>query len=51
MINYQPLIDRWRDSELDRWAQVLEQQIDSGLSQKRYGDLARWLLRGWKSPE
>ena len=43
MINYQPLINRWRDSELDRWAQVLEQQIDSGLSQERYGDLARWL--------
>ena len=43
MINYQPLIRRWRDSELDRWAQVLEQQIDSGLNQERYGDLARWL--------
>ena len=43
MINYQPLINRWRDGEMDRWAQVLEQQIDSGLSQKRYGDLARWL--------
>ena len=43
MINYQPLIDRWRDSELDRWAQVLEQQIDNGLSQERHGDLQRWL--------
>ena len=43
MINYQPLIDRWRDSELDRWAQVLEQQIDKGLSQERHGDLQRWL--------
>ena len=43
MINYQPLIDRWRDSELDRWAQVLEQQIDNGLSQERHGDLPRWL--------
>ena len=43
MINYQPLIDRWRDSELDRWAQVLEQQIDNGLSQERHGHLQRWL--------
>ena len=43
MINYQPLIDHWRDSELDRWAQVLEQQIDNGLSQERHGDLQRWL--------
>lgn len=43
MINYQPLIARWRDSELERWAQVLEQQIDRGLSHKRYGDLAGWL--------
>ncbi len=43
MINYQPLIMHWRDGELDRWAQVLEQQIDRGLSQKRYGDLAGWL--------
>ena len=43
MINYQPLIERWQDSELERWAQVLEQQIDRGLSHKRYGDLAGWL--------
>ena len=43
MIDYQPLIDHWRDSELDRWAQVLEQQIDNGLSQERHGDLQRWL--------
>jgi tRNA (mo5U34)-methyltransferase len=43
MIDYQPLIDRWRESELDRWAQQLEQQIARGLSQERYGDLSRWL--------
>lgn len=42
-MDYQPLIARWRDSELDRWAQQLEQQIANGLSRKRYGDLARWL--------
>ncbi|MCB1690131.1 MAG: tRNA 5-methoxyuridine(34)/uridine 5-oxyacetic acid(34) synthase CmoB [Halioglobus sp.] len=42
-MDYQPLIARWRGSELDRWAQQLEQQIGKGLDQKRYGDLARWL--------
>jgi tRNA (mo5U34)-methyltransferase len=43
MIDYQPLIARWRDGELDRWAQVLEEQVKAGLSQERYGDLPRWL--------
>ncbi|RLA55284.1 MAG: tRNA 5-methoxyuridine(34)/uridine 5-oxyacetic acid(34) synthase CmoB [Gammaproteobacteria bacterium] len=43
MIDYHPLIKRWHGSELDRWAQILEQQIARGLSSKRYGDLARWL--------
>jgi tRNA (mo5U34)-methyltransferase len=42
-VNYQPLIERWRDGELDRWAQQLEQQVANGLSHERYGDLARWL--------
>ena len=43
MINYQPLIDHWGDGQLDRWAQQLEEQVSTGLSQQRYGDLARWL--------
>jgi tRNA (mo5U34)-methyltransferase len=43
MIDYLPLIERWRDGELDRWAQLLEEQVARGLSQQRYGDLARWL--------
>ena len=43
MIDYQPLIERWRGGDLDRWAQELEQQIARGLSQQRYGDLPRWL--------
>ena len=43
MINYRPLIQRWRDGELAPWARVLEQQIEQGLSQRRYGDLTRWL--------
>jgi len=42
MINYEVLIQRWLDSEMGRWAEILQQQIDSGLSHQRYGDLARW---------
>ena len=43
MIDYQPLIERWQDGELSRWAQALEDQIARGLSRERYGDLTRWL--------
>lgn len=43
MIDYQPLIARWQDGELNPWAQLLQQQIDQGLSRQRHGDLARWL--------
>jgi tRNA (mo5U34)-methyltransferase len=43
MIDYTPLIARWRNSALDRWAQELEEQIAAGLCQKRYGDLPQWL--------
>lgn len=43
MIDYTPLIERWQGGELDRWAQLLPVQISQGLSQQRYGDLARWL--------
>lgn len=42
-MDYQPLIDRWLGTELDAWAQLLPQQLEAGLSQQRYGDLARWL--------
>ncbi|MFT5710896.1 MAG: tRNA (mo5U34)-methyltransferase [Halioglobus sp.] len=42
MIDYQALIERWSEGEMSPWAEVLPQQIDSGLSHKRYGDLARW---------
>jgi tRNA (mo5U34)-methyltransferase len=42
-MDYQPLIDHWHGGELERWAQLLEQQIAAGLCQERYGDLARWL--------
>lgn len=42
-MDYQPLIERWLDTDLDRWAQLLPQQLAQGLSHQRYGDLARWL--------
>ncbi len=43
VIDYQPLIERWRDSDLDAWARQLPQQIAKGLSHQRFGDLRRWL--------
>ena len=43
MIDYTPLVNHWRDSALNRWAQVLATQVEQGLSQERYGDLASWL--------
>jgi len=42
VIDYPALITRWQDSDMNRWADILPEQIDSGLSHKRYGDLARW---------
>lgn len=43
MIDYQPLIQRWRGGDLNAWAIQLEEQIAQGLSPARYGDLGRWL--------
>lgn len=42
MIDYQPLIRRWQEGPLSRWSEVLEEQIATGLSHERYGDLAGW---------
>jgi tRNA (mo5U34)-methyltransferase len=42
-MDYQPLIDRWNGGILDRWARKIPGQLEKGLSQQRYGDLARWL--------
>jgi len=43
MIDYSPLINRWKGGALDAWAKSLPEQIASGLSTQRYGDLPRWL--------
>ncbi|HEY7776503.1 MAG TPA: tRNA 5-methoxyuridine(34)/uridine 5-oxyacetic acid(34) synthase CmoB [Kineobactrum sp.] len=51
MIDYQPLIQRWQDTELAPWAQLLAGQIAEGLSVKRYGDLPRWLAALAALPE
>jgi len=51
MINYQPLIERWQRGELLVWAELLEQQIASGLSRQRYGDLPHWLASLQALPE
>jgi tRNA (mo5U34)-methyltransferase len=43
VIDYQPLIERWRGGDLDAWARLLPDQVAQGLSPQRYGDLSRWL--------
>lgn len=43
MIDYQSLIQRWQNTELAPWAELLPEQIARGLSVERYGDLPRWL--------
>jgi len=43
VIDYRPLIKSWVDSPLARWAEILEQQIESRFHGRRYGDLPRWL--------
>jgi len=42
-MDYQPLFDAWEETDLAPWSLLLPQQIEAGLSQKRYGDLPRWL--------
>lgn len=42
-MDYQPLIERWRGGPLAPWAGLLDGQLAAGLSQRRYGDLPRWL--------
>jgi tRNA (mo5U34)-methyltransferase len=51
VIDYQPLIESWRDGELDAWARLLPGQIEAGLSRQRYGDLPRWLAALESLPE
>ncbi len=51
MIDYSPLIRRWRGGDLDRWAEALPAQIEQGLSHQRYGDLQRWLAALDELPE
>ena len=51
MIDYQPLIESWRDGDLDAWARLLPRQIDTGFSHRRYGDLLRWLAALESLPE
>lgn len=43
MIDYTPLIERWRGGDMAAWAELLPDQIARGLSTQRYGDLPRWL--------
>ena len=42
MIDFSPLIAAISDGKLKRWAELLPQQIEQGLSQTRWGDLPQW---------
>ena len=42
-MDYRPLIERWQNGDLQRWADALPAQLEKGLSHQRYGDLQRWL--------
>lgn len=42
MIDYTPLVDRWRGTPLDAWADLILTQIDSRFHVERFGDLPRW---------
>ncbi|MEM1152741.1 MAG: tRNA 5-methoxyuridine(34)/uridine 5-oxyacetic acid(34) synthase CmoB [Pseudomonadota bacterium] len=50
-MDYAPLIERWRDTELDAWARMIPEQLERGLSKARYGDLPRWLAALESLPE
>jgi tRNA (mo5U34)-methyltransferase len=43
MIDYKPLIERWQNSELQVWADILSRQIAENFHEQRYGDLPGWL--------
>lgn len=43
VIDYQPLVQRWQDTPLQPWADVLQAQISADFHSRRYGDLPRWL--------
>ena len=34
-MDYQPLIERWQDGDLQRWADALPAQLEKGLSRRR----------------
>ncbi len=42
MIDFNPLVERWRDTELAPWADRLLEDAARGLSTERYGDLPGW---------
>jgi tRNA (mo5U34)-methyltransferase len=42
-MSYQNLIDHMQQCELQQWAELIPQQLASGLDTNRFGDLSRWL--------
>lgn len=51
MIDYQPLLARWRETALAPWADTLLDDIARDFHAQRYGDLPRWLQALEAMPE
>jgi tRNA (mo5U34)-methyltransferase len=43
VIDYQPLVERWKNGGLATWAESLAADIARDFHARRYGDLPRWL--------
>jgi tRNA (mo5U34)-methyltransferase len=44
VIDVLPLVERWRGTALEPWAQTLQGDVAHGLDPERHGDLPRWEL-------
>jgi tRNA (mo5U34)-methyltransferase len=42
MVKYKALIKLMKEHGLDRWAAILDEQIEKGLDEKRHGTLSKW---------
>lgn len=42
MIDYDPLVERWKNSVLELWGEQLQAQIAQDFHHRRYGDLPKW---------
>jgi tRNA (mo5U34)-methyltransferase len=43
VIDYQPLVERWKNTAMAPWAESLLEDIAGDFHERRYGDLPKWL--------